>query len=86
MDQRCTSVWLNAKLKEKACRDDVDIDKWIWVEGLSVFEKSGLITWRVSKKIKIRDDKWKAYQWVSIRTEQRSEPTKVICNHTYQNP
>ena len=42
------------KSKEKACRCDV-VDKWIWVEGLSVNEKSRLIYWRVSKKIKNMD-------------------------------
>ena len=53
MDQKQKNVWVNVKLKEKACRDDVDIGEWIL---LSVVEKSGLITWRVAKWIKMRDE------------------------------
>ena len=45
---------VSVKIKEKSCSYDVVINKWIR-EGLSVDEKSGLISWRVSKKIKIRD-------------------------------
>ena len=55
-DQKCTSVWVNTKLKEKACRDDVHIDNWIWVEGLSIVKMSGLIAWRFFKRIKIIDE------------------------------
>ena len=35
---------MNVKLKERTCRGDVVIDKKIRVEGLSVYEKSGLIS------------------------------------------
>lgn len=49
-------VRVNAKLKEIACIYVVDIDKWIWIDGLSFSEMRRLITWRVSKWIKNRDD------------------------------
>lgn len=39
-----THKWVYVKLKEKACRCDVVVDKWIWVEGLSVDKKSGVIS------------------------------------------
>ena len=48
-------MWVDAKIIDKSCKYDVVIDKYIKEEGLSVDEKSGLISWRVSKKIKIRD-------------------------------
>lgn len=53
-EHKCVKV--NVKLKEISHIDVFDIDKWIWENGLSFGERGRLVAWRVSKRIKNKDN------------------------------